>query len=111
MHLVVEPFQEAVMKMLPYFVENAVLTQNEINRICIFSPSICGEADSRVPQGKSRAWAVWLGLLYFPDDDLVCQTAHVEYMEHVFHPAVRLSQQRPDKSNQSVKPMQQKEDR
>ncbi|XP_047238242.1 protein phosphatase Slingshot homolog 1 isoform X2 [Girardinichthys multiradiatus] len=33
MHLVLEPFQEAVMKMLPYFVENAVLTQNEINRI------------------------------------------------------------------------------
>lgn len=33
MHLVVEPIQEAVMKMLPYFVENAVLTQSEINRM------------------------------------------------------------------------------
>nr|XP_043881519.1 protein phosphatase Slingshot homolog 1 isoform X2 [Solea senegalensis] len=33
MHLVVEPIKEAVMKMLPYFVENAVLTQSQINRI------------------------------------------------------------------------------
>ncbi|XP_034026165.1 protein phosphatase Slingshot homolog 1 isoform X2 [Thalassophryne amazonica] len=33
MHLVVEPIQKAIMKMIPYFVENAVLTQSEINRI------------------------------------------------------------------------------
>lgn len=33
MHLVVEPIQEAMTKMLPYFVENAVLTQSEINRM------------------------------------------------------------------------------
>ncbi|KAJ8378267.1 hypothetical protein AAFF_G00244710 [Aldrovandia affinis] len=33
MHLVVESSQQAVLKMLPYFVENAVLTQNEICRI------------------------------------------------------------------------------
>lgn len=33
MHLVVDPLQEAMMKMLPYFVENAVLTQSEINRM------------------------------------------------------------------------------
>lgn len=33
MHLVVEPIQAAVMKMIPYFVENAVLTQSEINRM------------------------------------------------------------------------------
>lgn len=33
MHLVVEPVQEVMMKILPYFVENAVLTQSEINRM------------------------------------------------------------------------------
>ncbi|CAB1318375.1 unnamed protein product [Coregonus sp. 'balchen'] len=33
MHLVVEPSQEAMLTMLPHFVENAVLTQREIYRI------------------------------------------------------------------------------
>lgn len=33
MYLVVEAIEEAMMKMLPYFVKNAVLTQSEINRM------------------------------------------------------------------------------
>ncbi|KAM4578943.1 protein phosphatase Slingshot homolog 1 isoform 2-T2 [Fundulus diaphanus] len=54
MHLVVEPFQEAVMKMLPYFVENAVLTQNEINRILSESFFMVKGAALFLQQGSSQ---------------------------------------------------------
>ncbi|XP_012719015.2 protein phosphatase Slingshot homolog 1 isoform X2 [Fundulus heteroclitus] len=54
MHLVVEPFQEAAMKMLPYFVENAVLTQNEINRILSESFFMVKGAALFLQQGSSQ---------------------------------------------------------
>ncbi|KAM8885236.1 protein phosphatase Slingshot homolog 1 isoform 2-T2 [Spinachia spinachia] len=54
MHLVVEPIQEAVMKMLPYFVENAVLTQSEINRILSESFFMVKGAALFLQQGSSQ---------------------------------------------------------
>ncbi|XP_026199481.1 protein phosphatase Slingshot homolog 1 isoform X2 [Anabas testudineus] len=54
MHLVVEPFQEVVMKMLPYFVENAVLTQSEINRILSESFFMVKGAALFLQQGSSH---------------------------------------------------------
>ncbi|XP_017269302.1 protein phosphatase Slingshot homolog 1 isoform X1 [Kryptolebias marmoratus] len=54
MHLVVEPIQEAVMKMLPYFVENAVLTQREINRILSESFFMVKGAALFLQQGSSQ---------------------------------------------------------
>ncbi|RVE68298.1 hypothetical protein OJAV_G00089550 [Oryzias javanicus] len=53
MHLVVEPIQEAMMKMLPYFVENAVLTQSEINRILSESFFMVKGAALFLQQGSS----------------------------------------------------------
>ncbi|XP_070820584.1 protein phosphatase Slingshot homolog 1 isoform X2 [Chaetodon trifascialis] len=54
MHLVAEPIQEAVMKMLPYFVENAVLTQSEINRILSESFFMVKGAALFLQQGSSH---------------------------------------------------------
>ncbi|XP_029018060.1 protein phosphatase Slingshot homolog 1 isoform X2 [Betta splendens] len=54
MHLVVEPIQEAVMKILPYFVENAVLTQSEINRILSESFFMVKGAALFLQQGNSH---------------------------------------------------------
>ncbi|XP_031712286.1 protein phosphatase Slingshot homolog 1 isoform X2 [Anarrhichthys ocellatus] len=54
MHLVVEPIQEAVMKMLPYFVENAVLTQSEIKRILSESFFMVKGAALFLQQGSSH---------------------------------------------------------
>ncbi|XP_061585119.1 protein phosphatase Slingshot homolog 1 isoform X2 [Cololabis saira] len=54
MHLVVEPIQEAVMKMLPYFVENAVLTQSEIDRILSESFFMVKGAALFLQQGSSQ---------------------------------------------------------
>ncbi|XP_041792701.1 protein phosphatase Slingshot homolog 1 isoform X2 [Chelmon rostratus] len=54
MHLVAEPIQEAVMKMLPYFVENAVLTQTEINRILSESFFMVKGAALFLQQGSSH---------------------------------------------------------
>ncbi|KAM9743796.1 protein phosphatase Slingshot homolog 1 isoform 2-T2 [Menidia menidia] len=54
MHLVVEPIQEAVMKMIPYFVENAVLTQKEINRILSESFFMVKGAALFLQQGSSQ---------------------------------------------------------
>ncbi|XP_041854926.1 protein phosphatase Slingshot homolog 1 isoform X2 [Melanotaenia boesemani] len=54
MHLVVEPIQEAVMKMIPYFVENAVLTQSEINRILSESFFMVKGAALFLQQGSSH---------------------------------------------------------
>ncbi|XP_026178515.1 protein phosphatase Slingshot homolog 1 isoform X2 [Mastacembelus armatus] len=54
MHLVVEPIQEVVMKMLPYFVENAVLTQSEINRILSESFFMVKGAALFLQQGSSH---------------------------------------------------------
>uniref|UniRef100_A0A3P9IU71 Protein phosphatase Slingshot homolog 1 n=1 Tax=Oryzias latipes TaxID=8090 RepID=A0A3P9IU71_ORYLA len=53
MHLVVGPIQEAMMKMLPYFVENAVLTQSEINRILSESFFMVKGAALFLQQGSS----------------------------------------------------------
>ncbi|XP_056233047.1 protein phosphatase Slingshot homolog 1 isoform X1 [Seriola aureovittata] len=54
MHLAVETIQEAVMKMLPYFVENAVLTQSEINRILSESFFMVKGAALFLQQGSSH---------------------------------------------------------
>ncbi|XP_071339009.1 protein phosphatase Slingshot homolog 1 isoform X2 [Trachinotus anak] len=54
MHLVVETIEEAVMKMLPYFVENAVLTQSEINRILSESFFMVKGAALFLQQGSSH---------------------------------------------------------
>ncbi|KAM6930640.1 protein phosphatase Slingshot homolog 1 isoform 2-T2 [Xenentodon cancila] len=54
MHLVVEPIQEAMMKMLPYFVENAVLTQSEIDRILSESFFMVKGAALFLQQGSSH---------------------------------------------------------
>nr|XP_046243342.1 protein phosphatase Slingshot homolog 1 isoform X2 [Scatophagus argus] len=54
MHLVVEPIHEAMMKMLPYFVENAVLTQSEINRILSESFFMVKGAALFLQQGSSH---------------------------------------------------------
>ncbi|XP_029959984.1 protein phosphatase Slingshot homolog 1 isoform X2 [Salarias fasciatus] len=54
MHLVVEPIQQAVMKMIPYFVENAVLTQSEINRILSESFFMVKGAALFLQQGSSH---------------------------------------------------------
>ncbi|TKS78715.1 Protein phosphatase [Collichthys lucidus] len=54
MHLVVDPLQEAMMKMLPYFVENAVLTQSEINRILSESFFMVKGAALFLQQGSSQ---------------------------------------------------------
>ncbi|XP_018524385.1 protein phosphatase Slingshot homolog 1 isoform X1 [Lates calcarifer] len=54
MHLVVEPIQEAMMKILPYFVENAVLTQSEINRILSESFFMVKGAALFLQQGSSQ---------------------------------------------------------
>uniref|UniRef100_A0A1A7WJA2 Protein phosphatase Slingshot homolog 1 n=1 Tax=Iconisemion striatum TaxID=60296 RepID=A0A1A7WJA2_9TELE len=54
MHLVVGPIQEAVMKMVPYFVENAVLTQSEINRILSESFFMVKGAALFLQQGSSQ---------------------------------------------------------
>ncbi|KAM3611713.1 uncharacterized protein V6R79_023087 [Siganus canaliculatus] len=54
MHLVVEPIQEVMMKMLPYFVENAVLTQSEINRILSESFFMVKGAALFLQQGSSQ---------------------------------------------------------
>lgn len=62
MHLVVEPIQEAMMKMLPYFVENAVLTQSEINRMWVqFSSEIETKWDFR---SSTSLW-FWVFVLLF----------------------------------------------
>ncbi|KAM4616480.1 protein phosphatase Slingshot homolog 1-like [Polymixia lowei] len=53
MHLVVESSQEAVMKMLPYFVENAVLTQSKICRILSESFFMVKGAALFLQQGSS----------------------------------------------------------
>ncbi|KAG9339551.1 hypothetical protein JZ751_023442 [Albula glossodonta] len=53
MHLVVENSQEAVLKMLPYFVENAVLTQSEICRILSESFFMVKGAALFLQQGSS----------------------------------------------------------
>ncbi|XP_028270893.1 protein phosphatase Slingshot homolog 1 isoform X2 [Parambassis ranga] len=54
MHLVVEPIQEAMVKMLPYFVENAVLTQSQINRILSESFFMVKGAALFLQQGSSH---------------------------------------------------------
>ncbi|XP_068167671.1 protein phosphatase Slingshot homolog 1 isoform X2 [Antennarius striatus] len=54
MHLVVEPIPEAMMKLLPYFVENAVLTQSEINRILSESFFMVKGAALFLQQGSSH---------------------------------------------------------
>ncbi|CAJ1068290.1 protein phosphatase Slingshot homolog 1 isoform X2 [Xyrichtys novacula] len=54
MHLVLEPIQEAMMKMIPYFVENAVLTQSEINRILSESFFMVKGAALFLQQGSSQ---------------------------------------------------------
>ncbi|KAK1892026.1 Protein phosphatase Slingshot like 1 [Dissostichus eleginoides] len=54
MHLKVEHMHEAVMKMLPYFVENAVLTQSEINRILSESYFMVKGAALFLQQGSSN---------------------------------------------------------
>ncbi|XP_071389162.1 protein phosphatase Slingshot homolog 1, partial [Centroberyx affinis] len=53
MHLVVESIQEAAMKMIPYFVENAVLTQSEICRILSESFFMVKGAALFLQQGSS----------------------------------------------------------
>ncbi|MGH0185813.1 UNVERIFIED_CONTAM: hypothetical protein FKN15_018914 [Acipenser sinensis] len=53
MHLVVESSQDAVLKMLPCFVENAVLTQNEICRILSESFFMVKGAALFLQQGSS----------------------------------------------------------
>ncbi|XP_056135423.1 protein phosphatase Slingshot homolog 1 [Lampris incognitus] len=53
MHLVVGSTKEAVMKMLPYFVQNAVLTQNEICRILSESFFMVKGAALFLQQGSS----------------------------------------------------------
>ncbi|XP_029915483.1 protein phosphatase Slingshot homolog 1 isoform X2 [Myripristis murdjan] len=53
MHLVPESIEEAVMKMLPYFVENAVLTQSEIHRILSESFFMVKGAALFLQQGSS----------------------------------------------------------
>ncbi|XP_029102066.1 protein phosphatase Slingshot homolog 1 isoform X2 [Scleropages formosus] len=53
MHLVVEPSQGTMLKMLPYFVENAVLTQNEICRILSESFFMVKGAALFLQQGSS----------------------------------------------------------
>ncbi|XP_041642611.1 protein phosphatase Slingshot homolog 1 isoform X2 [Cheilinus undulatus] len=54
MHLVLEPIQEAMMKMIPYFAENAVLTQSEINRILSESFFMVKGAALFLQQGSSQ---------------------------------------------------------
>ncbi|XP_029998481.1 protein phosphatase Slingshot homolog 1 isoform X2 [Sphaeramia orbicularis] len=54
MHLVVEPVQEVMMKILPYFVENAVLTQSDINRILSESFFMVKGAALFLQQGSSH---------------------------------------------------------
>ncbi|KAL4636131.1 hypothetical protein GN956_G13261 [Arapaima gigas] len=53
MHLVVEPSQGTMLKMLPYFVENAVLTQSEICRILSESFFMVKGAALFLQQGSS----------------------------------------------------------
>ncbi|XP_006640402.2 protein phosphatase Slingshot homolog 1 isoform X2 [Lepisosteus oculatus] len=53
MHLVVESSQDAVLKMLPYFMENAVLSQNEIYRILSESFFMVKGAALFLQQGSS----------------------------------------------------------
>ncbi|XP_034397781.1 protein phosphatase Slingshot homolog 1 isoform X2 [Cyclopterus lumpus] len=54
MHLVLEPIQEAVMKSLPYFVDNAVLTQRKINHILSESFFMVKGAALFLQQGSSH---------------------------------------------------------
>ncbi|KAM9393679.1 protein phosphatase Slingshot homolog 1 isoform 2-T2 [Pholidichthys leucotaenia] len=54
MYLVLEPVKEVVMKMLPYFVKNAVLTQSEINRILSESFFMVKGAALFLQQGSSH---------------------------------------------------------
>ncbi|XP_072288638.1 protein phosphatase Slingshot homolog 1 isoform X2 [Eucyclogobius newberryi] len=54
MHLVVEPIQRGIMKMLPYFVENAVLTQREIHHILSESFFMVKGAALFLQQGSSH---------------------------------------------------------